>query len=74
MSGLRNIILYEKTSVIEQAKDIYTLFIKETFCIMLAAENLLNKDWDTAVLDCWKSLSWQKCQHVNPEHFEYYEQ
>ena len=59
---------WEKTSTIKQAKNVDVLRIKKAFCIMLAEkQNLLNRDWGTAVCHCWKSLLQQwKHHHVNP--------
>ena len=51
--------------MIEQAKNVDILRIKEAFCIMLAEkQNLFNRDQSTAIWHCWKS-QW-KHHHVNP--------
>ena len=59
---------WDETSVLEQARNIAILQIKEAFCIMLAEkQNLLNRDWGTAISHCCKSLlRQQKQHHVNP--------
>ena len=48
---------WDKTSVLEQARNVDILQIEEAFCIMLAEkQNLLNRDRGTTISHCWKSL------------------
>ena len=54
----------DQTAVIEQAKNVDILRIKEAFCISLSAkQNLLNRDRGTAISNCWKPLLQKRGHH-----------
>ena len=48
---------WDKTIVLEQARNDNTLCIKEALCIMMAEQqHLLNRDKGTAISECWKPI------------------
>ena len=53
--------IWDQTSVIEQAKSVDILWVKEAFCIMMAEKGkLLNRDQVTTISCYWKPLLQQR--------------
>ena len=52
--GQHHPILWEETSVLDQAKNNTTLLIKEALYIRLTDFELINRDESVAILECWQ--------------------
>ena len=54
--GQQHRILWEETSVLDQAKNNTTLLIKEALHIRLTKLELINRDEGIAILECWQPV------------------
>ena len=54
--GQHHPILWEETSVLDQAKNNITLLIKEALHICLTNLKLINRDEGITILECWQPV------------------